>query len=119
MRTFALALVAFIAPCEAALHPRIFVRHDAATVGKGPTVSLLRARLKDPAYSRWRVPLTRQGEGLSRKALWVLASTPGVSCVLLGMRHPAYVEDGMGIMSWPPLPEVRPIYEAVQRMRVA
>jgi len=65
------------------------------------------------------LPLTRQGEGLSRKALWVLASTPGVSCVLLGMRHPAYVEDGMGIMSWPPLPEVRPIYEAVQRMRVA
>ena len=65
------------------------------------------------------LPFTRQGEGLSRKALWVLTSTPGVSCVLLGMRHPAYVEDGMGILSWAPLPEVRPIYEAVRQMRVA
>jgi len=65
------------------------------------------------------LPLARQGEGLSRKALWVLASTPGVSCVLLGMRHPSYVEDGMGILAWPPLPDVRPIYEAMRRVRVA
>ncbi|MFI5341675.1 MAG: aldo/keto reductase [Candidatus Methylomirabilales bacterium] len=66
-----------------------------------------------------RLPLARQGEGLSRKALWILASTPGVSCVLLGMRHPEYVEDGMGILGWPPLPDVRPIYEAVPQVRVA
>lgn len=64
------------------------------------------------------LPLARQGEGLSRKALWVLTSTPGVSCVLLGMRDPAYVEDGMGILEWPPMPDVRPIYEAVQQVRV-
>jgi hypothetical protein len=48
------------AMCGAATHPRIYVRSDAATVGKGPTVSQLRARLKDPAYARWRAPLTRQ-----------------------------------------------------------
>jgi aryl-alcohol dehydrogenase-like predicted oxidoreductase len=53
------------------------------------------------------LPLARQGESLSRKALWVLASTPGVTCVLLGMRRPEYVEDGMGILAWPPLPDVR------------
>jgi uncharacterized protein YyaL (SSP411 family)/aryl-alcohol dehydrogenase-like predicted oxidoreductase len=65
------------------------------------------------------LPLARQGEGLSRKALWVLASTPGVSCVLLGMRHPSYVEDAAGVLGWPPLPDVRPIYEAIRQVRVA
>jgi len=49
------------APGWAGLHPRIFVRHDGATIGQGPTVSQLRARLKDPAYAHWRAPLTRQG----------------------------------------------------------
>jgi aryl-alcohol dehydrogenase-like predicted oxidoreductase len=58
------------------------------------------------------LPLARTEESLSRKALWVLASTPGVTCVLLGMRRPAYVTDGMAILSWPPLQEVRKIYEA-------
>ncbi len=38
------------------LHPRIYVRNDAATVGKGLTLSALRARLKDSAYGRWRGP---------------------------------------------------------------
>jgi hypothetical protein len=65
------------------------------------------------------LPLARQGESLSRKALWILASTPGVSCVLLGMRHPDYVEDGMAVLGWPPLPDVRPIYEAMRQVRVA
>jgi aryl-alcohol dehydrogenase-like predicted oxidoreductase len=64
------------------------------------------------------LPMARQGEGLSRKALWILASTPGVSTVLLGMRHPAYVEDAMGILRWPPHPDVRPIYEAMREARI-
>ncbi|MBI2562782.1 MAG: aldo/keto reductase [candidate division NC10 bacterium] len=64
------------------------------------------------------LPLLRAGESLARKALWVLASTPGVSCVLLGMRHPAYVKDGMTILAWPPLQDVRPIYEAMRQVRV-
>lgn len=64
------------------------------------------------------LPLLRAGESLSRKALWVLASTPGVSCVLLGMRHPAYVSDGMAILGWPPLEGARPMYEAMRRVRV-
>ncbi len=37
-----------------ALHPRIYVRHDSARVGKGIAVSQFRARLRDPAYARWR-----------------------------------------------------------------
>ncbi|HSD49989.1 MAG TPA: hypothetical protein VLG48_01180, partial [Candidatus Methylomirabilis sp.] len=63
------------------------------------------------------LPLARTGESLSRKALWVLASTPGVTAVLLGMRRPAYVTDGMAILAWPPLPDVRTIYEAVRSQR--
>jgi hypothetical protein len=63
------------------------------------------------------LPLARTGESLSRKALWVLASTPGVTSVLLGMRRPAYVTDGMGILAWPPLPDVRAIYETVRTQR--
>ena len=64
------------------------------------------------------LPPERRGESLSRKALWVLASTPGVSCVLNGMRMPAYVDDSLGILSWPPLPDVIPIYQAAQRLRL-
>jgi len=40
------------------LHPRIFVRNDAAPLGKGLRVSELRARLKDPHLRRWRHPLS-------------------------------------------------------------
>ncbi|MBM4124334.1 MAG: DUF255 domain-containing protein [Nitrospira sp.] len=62
-----------------------------------------------------RLPKTRQNESLSRKALWVLASTPGVTTVLNGMRTPAYVDDSMAILNWEPLSDVRPIYEALAR----
>jgi hypothetical protein len=60
------------------------------------------------------LPEARRGEGLARKALWVLASTPGVTSVLLGMRRRAYVDDALTVLSWPPLADVRPIYEAVR-----
>jgi uncharacterized protein len=64
----------------------------------------------DPA-----IPPERRGERLSRKALWVLASTPGVSTVLVGMRRAAYVKDAMGILAWSPLPEPLEIYSRLQR----
>lgn len=43
------------------LHPRIYVCHDEARVGKGLTVSELRRRLKDPEYARWHRPAGGQG----------------------------------------------------------
>jgi len=61
-----------------------------------------------------RLPDERRGESLSRKALWVLASTPGVSTVLVGMRRERYVDDALGVLRWPPLAEVRPVYEAMR-----
>jgi len=60
------------------------------------------------------LPPERRGESLSRKALWVVASTPGVSCVLNGMRTAAYVDDALGILSWPALPDPIAVYEAVR-----
>jgi len=51
------------------------------------------------------LPEPGRGETLSRKALWVVASTPGVSVVLNGARTPAYVDDALGILRWPPLPD--------------
>jgi len=64
------------------------------------------------------LPAERRGESLSRKALWVLASTPGVRCVLNGMRMPAYVDDSLGVLPWAPLEDVIPIYQAVQQVRL-
>jgi hypothetical protein len=64
------------------------------------------------------LPAERRAESLSRKALWVLTSTPGVSCVLNGMRRPAYVDDSLGILAWPPLTDVVPIYQAIQTLRL-
>lgn len=51
------------------------------------------------------LPEARRGETLSRKAIWTIASTPGVGTVLVGMRRPPYVDDAMGVGAWPPLAE--------------
>ena len=64
-----------------------------------------------------QLPLARRAEPLSRKALWAVVSTPGVSAVLLGMRDPDYVTDGMAVLGWPPLPDVGRAYAAVSAMR--
>jgi hypothetical protein len=62
------------------------------------------------------LPPDRRGETLSRRALWVAASTPGVSSVLIGMRAPAYVDDALGILAWPPLSHPARVYEAMRNV---
>jgi aryl-alcohol dehydrogenase-like predicted oxidoreductase len=49
------------------------------------------------------LPAERRAEPMSRLALWVLASTPGVSSVLVGMRRERYVDDALPVLAWPPL----------------
>jgi aryl-alcohol dehydrogenase-like predicted oxidoreductase len=61
-----------------------------------------------------RLPPERRGESLSRKALWVVASTPGVSSALIGMRRPEYVDDALGVLAWAPLESAAAVYEALQ-----
>jgi hypothetical protein len=60
------------------------------------------------------LPPERRAQTLSRKALWVAASTPGVSSVLIGMRTPAYVDDALGIMGWQRLPDAARVLEAMR-----
>jgi hypothetical protein len=52
----------------------------------------------DPA-----LPKDRWDESLSRKALWITASMPGVDVVLCGMRQVDYVTDALETLSWEPL----------------
>jgi uncharacterized protein YyaL (SSP411 family)/aryl-alcohol dehydrogenase-like predicted oxidoreductase len=86
------------------------VRREASLKSREQTAGV--AKMLEPS-----LPMARLGESLSRKALWVLVSTPGVTCVLNGMRTPAYVADSIAVLSWSPLPEVKPIYQAVQKLR--
>ena len=60
------------------------------------------------------LPETQRKERLSRKALWILLNTPGVTCVLNGMRTPTYVEASMAVLRWPSFGEVRAAYEAMK-----
>ena len=58
------------------------------------------------------LPPLRRAESLSRKALWVLASTPGVTCVLNGMRSVPYVNDSLQVLRWEPLNEPLAVFRA-------
>ena len=62
------------------------------------------------------LPVAHRTDTLSRKMLWTLASTPGITCVLVGMRTPSYVEDALAILRWGTLPDVRPIYTTAQTL---
>ncbi|MCB0404142.1 MAG: aldo/keto reductase [Bdellovibrionales bacterium] len=44
------------------------------------------------------LPTSLRNETLSRKALAFLLNTPGISCVLNGMRSEAYAKDSMGVL---------------------
>lgn len=61
------------------------------------------------------LPAPRRRHTLSRKALWVLASTPGVSALLVGMRRATYVDDAIEILRWPALEAAAAVYDAVAR----
>ena len=77
----------------------------------------IKSREKTDAITRILDPLLpedKRQESLSRKALWVLISTPDVTCVLNGMRTPAYVDDSMEVLRWSPLPNARSVYEALR-----
>ncbi|MCC6899573.1 MAG: DUF255 domain-containing protein [Polyangiaceae bacterium] len=52
-----------------------------------------------------QLPATRRTATLSQKALWVAASLPGVTTVLVGMRRPAWVADACEVLGWEKLSE--------------
>jgi hypothetical protein len=59
------------------------------------------------------LPPDLRNESLSRIALDFVASTPGVSTVLCGMRHPAYVEDATGLTRLSPIADVTVVASAI------
>ncbi len=63
-------------------------------------------------------PEAQRHESLSRKALWIAASTPGVSAVLCGMRRVAYVEDALGILGWPRFSRALAAFPAVAKVEL-
>jgi aryl-alcohol dehydrogenase-like predicted oxidoreductase len=85
----------------------------AVAAGRSQVQSRAIAAAVDPL-----LPPERRGAGLAQKSLWTLASTPGVSAVLVGMRRPAYVEDATGMLGWPPLADPPSVYEAVRALRL-
>jgi len=56
------------------------------------------------------LPEARRAETLSRKSLWTLIGTPGVTCVLNGMRTPQYVENSLAVLKWPPATQTHALY---------
>jgi uncharacterized protein YyaL (SSP411 family)/aryl-alcohol dehydrogenase-like predicted oxidoreductase len=51
---------------------------------------------------------------LSRLATWTVASVPGVTTVLVGMRRQAYVHDLRGVLHWPRLPNPERVFAAIR-----
>jgi len=86
------------------------LRREATERSRAKTASV--SAVLDPL-----LPEARRTESLSRKALWVLASTPGVTCVLNGMRSPAYADDSLAVMGWEPLTGVKQVFEGMAQAR--
>ena len=63
------------------------------------------------------LPGEQREETLSRKAIWILASTPGVTTVLVGMRREDYVDDAIGVLQWPVLPDVDATFTALKHFQ--
>ncbi len=59
------------------------------------------------------LPESLHDEPFSRKALWILACTPGITSVLNGMRTQEYVQDSMTIMKWEPLTNSQKVFETL------
>ena len=51
---------------------------------------------------------------LSRLSPWTVASVPGVTTALVGMRRVPYVQDLREVLRWPPLPDPEQVFSAVR-----
>jgi hypothetical protein len=47
-----------------------------------------------------------------------VGSTPGVTCVLNGMRTVQYVQDSLNVLNWEPLQSVSQVYERMNMVRL-
>ena len=85
---------------------------------RGEAAKKSRARSQKVAASiDPHLPESKRGESLSRKALWVLASTPGVTSVLNGMRTVRYVQDSTAVLGWSPFSDPGAVYRGLGNVR--
>jgi hypothetical protein len=91
-----LALLALLRR-EAAEKSRVRTRHVAAVI--------------DPL-----LPEPNRRESMSRKALWTIMSTAGVTSVLNGMRTVRYVKDSTALLGWKPFSDPASVYRAVGKV---
>ncbi len=60
------------------------------------------------------LPKELHGWSLSQKANAALLHTPGITCVLNGMRRPEYVDDALGALAGPDFRTAAALYEALR-----
>ena len=60
------------------------------------------------------LPAEVRGWSLSQKAMAALLHTPGITCVLNGMRRPEYVDDALGALAGPDFRTPAALYEALR-----
>ena len=90
-------------------------------------VTLLMASLGAEAAARGRaanaglhkildahLPAELRAWSLSQKAMAALLHTPGITCVLNGMRRPEYVEDALGALAGPDFRTAATLYDALR-----
>jgi hypothetical protein len=54
---------------------------------------------------------------LSRLAIWAVASVPGVTAALVGMRREPYVSELRPLLAEPPLAQPERVFSSVERAR--
>jgi hypothetical protein len=88
-------------------------------------LGLLRREAAEKSRARMRLvaaaidpllPNSKRLESMTRKALWVLVSTPGVTSVLNGMRTVRYVKDSTAVLAWTPLSDPGAVYRAMKNV---
>jgi len=83
------------------------LRHEASELSRSRTAAV--AHAINPL-----LPEARRSESLSRKALWILAGTSGITCVLNGMRTTQYVDDALPVLRWEPFTNSMTVYQQLK-----
>jgi len=96
-----------------ALQALLDALHDAVVARTREAYAPLRAALT-AALPGWPSADSERLPPLSQVALRTVLDTPGVSCVLLGARRPAYVEDALAAAALPPVPDALELYRAMR-----
>ncbi len=96
-----------------ALQALLDALHDAVAARTREAYAPLRAALTG-ALPGWPSADSERLPPLSQVALRTVLDTPGVSCVLVGARRPAYVEDALAAWALPPVPDALELYHALR-----